>query len=74
MAAITMAARSKARNVITLSKAEVVGSNPTRDISVYISSVFVLFYVGRGLAMGPIPVQGVLPTVYISSRLILMRK
>jgi hypothetical protein len=40
------------------------GSNPTRDIDICVSSVFVLSCVGSGLATGLIPVQGVLQTLY----------
>jgi hypothetical protein len=46
------------------SKTEILGSNPTRGMDVcprfYVS---VFSYVGRGLASGRSPVQGVLPTV-----------
>jgi hypothetical protein len=47
--------------------AGIVGSNPTRgkDVYVYVYSMFVLSFVGRGLAMSWSLVQGVLPTVLI---------
>jgi hypothetical protein len=45
-------------------------------MSVRVSSVFVLSYIGSGLAKGWSPVQGILPTVckMHSSRLILMER
>jgi hypothetical protein len=61
-----MAARSEAPTVLGRSNTEIVDSNPTRGMDVCLRfSVFVLSvlsYVGRGLASGWSPVQGVLPT------------
>jgi hypothetical protein len=64
---ITMAARSKAWIVFARSNAEIVGSNPTQGMDVCIVcdySVCVVLCVGRGLARGWSPVEGVLQTVY----------
>jgi hypothetical protein len=41
-----------------------VGSNPARDMDVFVYSVFVVSCVGSGLATGGSLVQGVLPIVY----------
>jgi hypothetical protein len=65
---ITVAARSKAWTVFARSNAGIVGSNPAQVINVCIVCVYFVFFVvlcvGRGLAKGWSPVQGVLPTVY----------
>jgi len=59
-----MAARSEARTVFDRSNTGIVGSNPDRGMELCPRfSVFVLSYVGRGLAPGRSPVQGVLQTV-----------
>jgi hypothetical protein len=59
-----IAARSKTRTVFGRSETGIVGSNPTRDKDVCPRfSVFVFSCVGRGLAAGRSPVQGVLLTV-----------
>jgi hypothetical protein len=68
---ITVAARSKARNVFARSNAGIVGANPTRgmDVCVRLFSVSAVLYVGRGVSSDWSPVQGVLPTMHtISSR------
>jgi hypothetical protein len=63
--AITVAALSKARNVISHSNTWIVGSTPTRGISVCVYSLFLLSCAVRSLATGLIsPVQGILGTVY----------
>jgi hypothetical protein len=50
---ITVAVRSKERNIIAHSKTKTVGSNPTRDTDVYVFfSVFVLPCLGSALATG----------------------
>jgi hypothetical protein len=43
-----------------------VGLNPTRDMDVCVRlfSVYVVLCIGRGLATGSSPVQGVIPTLY----------
>jgi hypothetical protein len=63
---ITVAVQSKAWTVFARSNTVVVGSNPTRDMVVYVRLLcfFVVLYVGSGLAMGWFSVQGVLQTVY----------
>jgi hypothetical protein len=62
---ITVAARSKAWTVFALSNTEVMGSNPTRGMDVYVSLFCVcVVCVGSGLATRWSPVQGVLWTVY----------
>jgi hypothetical protein len=65
---ITMAARSKAWTVFTLSNAGIVGSNLTQGIDVCICvrlyCVCVFLCVGRSLATGWSPTQRVLLTVY----------
>jgi hypothetical protein len=40
------------------------GSDPIQGMDFCVYSMFVLFCVGSGLAMGRSPVQGVLPAVY----------
>jgi hypothetical protein len=69
---IRVAARSEAWTVFARPNAGTVGSKPTQVMDVCIVcvySVFVLFCVGRGLATGWSPVQGVLPTVYTIKKL-----
>jgi hypothetical protein len=63
---ITGAARSKAWTVFARSNTEIVGSNPTQvmDVSVCLFCVCVVLRIGRGLAIGWSPVQGVLQPVY----------
>jgi hypothetical protein len=63
---ITIAARSKAWTVFTLSNAGIVSSNPSQgmDVCVHLFCVCVVLCVGSGLATGSSYVQGVLPTVY----------
>jgi hypothetical protein len=63
---ITVAAQSRAWTVFALSNAGFVGSNPTRgmDVCMYLFCVCVVLCVGRDIATGWSPVQGVLPTVY----------
>jgi hypothetical protein len=63
---ITEAAWSKAWTVFARSNTGIMGSNPTQgmDACVCVYSVCVVLCVGRGLATGSSPVQGVLPTVY----------
>jgi hypothetical protein len=64
---ITVAARSKAWTVFARSNTGIVSSNRTQGMDVFIVciySVFVLSCVGRGLAAGWSPIQGVLPIVY----------
>jgi hypothetical protein len=64
---ITLAELSKTWTVFDHLNAGIVGWNPTRGINVYmyvyVYSMFVLSYVGRGLAMSWSLLQGVLPTV-----------
>jgi hypothetical protein len=54
-------------NCLGLLGCGIVGSNPTRGMDVYmyvyVYSMFVLSYVGRGLAMSWSLIQGVLPCV-----------
>jgi hypothetical protein len=47
---ITVTARSKAWDVFTRSNTGIVGSNPTQGMDVCVYSVFVLSFVGSGLA------------------------
>jgi hypothetical protein len=64
---ITVAARSKAWIVFVRSNTGILGSNSTQGMNVWyvcVYPVFVLSCVGRGLATGWSPVQGVLPAVY----------
>jgi hypothetical protein len=59
--------RLTAWTVFARSKAGIVGSNPTQGMDVcivFVYSVCVVLWVGRGLAPGWSPVQGVLQTVY----------
>jgi hypothetical protein len=49
---ITVAARTKSRNISARSNTAIVGSNSTRGMHVYVYSVFALSYVGSGLAKG----------------------
>jgi hypothetical protein len=67
---ITVAARSMAWTVFARSNTGIVGSNPTQgiDVCVCVYSVCVVLHVGKGLATGRSPVQGVLPTVQKWSR------
>jgi hypothetical protein len=60
---ITVTVRSKAW---TFSNNGFMGSNPTggTDAYVYLFCVYVVLCVGRGLAMGWSPVEGVIPTAY----------
>jgi hypothetical protein len=68
---IMVTARFKAWTVFARSNAGIVGSNPTRgiDVCVRLFCVCVVLCVGSGLAMGWSPVQGVLPTVYMITKL-----
>jgi hypothetical protein len=63
---ITVSAESTAWTVFARSNAGIVGSNSTQgmDVCVHLFCVYVVLYVGIGLATGWSPVQGVLPTVY----------
>jgi hypothetical protein len=63
---ITVAARSKTWTVFVPSDAGAVGSNPTRvmDVCVRLFCVCAALSIGRGLATGWYPVQGVLPTLF----------
>jgi hypothetical protein len=63
---ITVAARSKTWTVFARSNTGVMDSNPTKgmDVCVRLFCAYVVLCVGRGLATGWSPVQGVLPTVY----------
>jgi hypothetical protein len=63
---ITVAARSKAWTVFARLGARLVGSNPTQgmDVCVRLCCVYVVLFLGRGLATSSSLVQGVLPTVY----------
>jgi hypothetical protein len=67
---ITVAARSKAWNVLDRSNAGIVSSNLTQcmDVCVHLLCVCVLC-TGRGLAAGWSPVQGVLPAAYMIKKL-----
>jgi hypothetical protein len=49
---ITVAERSKARNIFARSNTRIVGSNPSRDMEVCVYSAFILSCVRRGLATG----------------------
>jgi hypothetical protein len=64
---VTVAGRSKARNVFARSEAEIVGSNPIQGMDVWCVCAFfcacVVLCLGRGLATNWSPVQGVLPSV-----------
>jgi hypothetical protein len=64
---VTVAEWSKAWAVLALLNTGILGSNPTRGMDVYVYvyvySMFVLFCVGRGLAMSWSHVKGILPTV-----------
>jgi hypothetical protein len=57
----TVATRSKAWNAIARSNAGIVGSNPTQgmDVCLRLFYVYVVLCLGRGLATGWSPVQGV---------------
>jgi hypothetical protein len=68
---ITVAEWSKARTVFARSNAGIIGSNPIQDMDVCILCIYsvIVLCVGRGLAKGLSPVQGVLPTVYRISKL-----
>jgi hypothetical protein len=61
---LTAAARSKAWTIFARSNNGVVGSNSTRgmDVCVLLFYVCVVLCIGRGLATGWSPSQGVLPT------------
>jgi hypothetical protein len=63
---ITVAARSKAWTVFSISNTGIVGSNPTQgmDVCLRLFCLYVVLCVGKGLARGWSPIQGVLPTVY----------
>jgi hypothetical protein len=60
-----MVKRSEARTVFGRSKTGIMVSNPTRGMvmCVHVFLCCVLLCVGRGLASGRSPIQGVLPTV-----------
>jgi hypothetical protein len=64
---VTVPEWSKAWIILARFDAGIVGSNSTRGMDVYVYvyfySMFVLSYVGRGLAMSWSLIQGVLPTV-----------
>jgi hypothetical protein len=62
----TVRARAGASTIFARSNVTVVSSNPTRgmDVCVCIYSVCVVRCVGRGLAMGSVSCQGVLPNLY----------
>jgi hypothetical protein len=60
---ITVAARSRAWTVFARSNTGIVGSNPTLKAWISVLCAFILC-VGRGLATGWSPIQGVLRTVY----------
>jgi hypothetical protein len=49
---ITVAARSKARNVFVRSNTEIVGSNPTQGTDIYVYYTFVFSCVCSGLTSG----------------------
>jgi hypothetical protein len=63
---ITVAMRSKAWAVFARLNTGIVGSNLTQGMYVYVRlfCVCAVLRVGRGLATGGSPSQGVLPTVY----------
>jgi hypothetical protein len=61
MFSITVAARSKAWTVFAPANAGIVGSNTTQDMDICVCLFCVC--IGRGLAKGWSPIQGVLPTV-----------
>jgi hypothetical protein len=63
----SVAERSKTWTVFARSNTEIVGSNPTQGVDVYIVCLFcacVVLCIARGLATDWSPVQGVLPTLY----------
>jgi hypothetical protein len=60
---MTVTTRCKAWTGFTFPNTEIVGSNPTQGMDVCVYTKFVLSYVGRDLATGWSPFQGVLPTV-----------
>jgi hypothetical protein len=70
-APITVAARSEAWTVFARSNTRVLGSNPTRgmDVCVRLFCVCVVLCVGRGLATGWSPIQGVLLSVHNITKL-----
>jgi hypothetical protein len=63
---IRTTARCKAWNVLTLSNAGIVGSNPSWDIDVCVRllRVCAVLCAGSGLALGWSPIQEILPTVW----------
>jgi hypothetical protein len=66
---VTVAERSKTWTVFARSDPVIVGSNSALGMNVWCVRLFcvcVVLCVGRGLATGWSPVQGVLPTVYRS--------
>jgi hypothetical protein len=58
------AERSEASTAFGLSNVEIAGSNLARGMDVCLRFSVVLSCVGRGLASGRLPIQGVLPIVY----------
>jgi hypothetical protein len=60
---ISIAERSEASTVFGRSNVEIAGSNPARGMDICVSLCCVVLCVGRGLASGRSPVQGVLPIV-----------
>jgi hypothetical protein len=64
---VAVAEWSRAWTVLARLDAEIADSNPTRGMDVYmyvyVYSMFVLSYVGRGLVMSWSLIQGVLPCV-----------
>jgi hypothetical protein len=64
---VTVAERSKTWTLFARSETGIVGSNPTQDmeclVCVCVYCVCVVLCLGRGLATGWSPVQGVLPSV-----------
>jgi hypothetical protein len=58
-----VASQSKTRNIFSRLNTGIVGSNPTRGMDVYVSSVLVLSCVGSAPAKAWSPVHGALPTV-----------
>jgi hypothetical protein len=67
---VTVAARSKARNVFPHSNTGIMCSNPTSGMNIWDFSVFVLFCIGSGLATGSSPI---LQTVGKNVRFIVLR-
>jgi hypothetical protein len=61
---VSIAEWSEASTAFGRSNVEIVGSNPARSMDVCLFLCVVLSCVGRGLASGRSPVQGVLPIVY----------